>query len=306
MTSAQLLSFLAGSRIIDGNEIQIGAGDVFTAARFAQTDILTRIKLLEQRSTLVLTSGQRYYSFLSTSITNVVVGNPTVVTAAAHGLNTGDTVAVLGVGGISGINTRWTATRIDANSVSLLGSNLSGSFTTPTALTPARIYHGLCAAFEILSLKRLPPYFGEIRKKTEEEVFAAEERFGQIQSGLNPPTTVDPMEVTRVTETLGGQYLELDFQGTPSATMSVEVRYYRQPLDIEGPSALSDPIIPIQYDPLLLRGTLLYLLEFKGDPDTRKEAEGLFKRWLFDLDEVGQRQSGRARIIRRRPKRLQW
>src|SRR5690349_10819586 len=53
------------------------------------------------------------------TITNVATGTPIVITSTAHGLTTGSTVKIEGVGGTVEANDTWTITVIDADTFSL-------------------------------------------------------------------------------------------------------------------------------------------------------------------------------------------
>ena len=65
----------------------------------------------------------------SKPITNATNASPIVVTSAAHGLTTGNKIAVVNVGGNGAAKGTFTVTVIDANTFSLDGSAGSGAYT---------------------------------------------------------------------------------------------------------------------------------------------------------------------------------
>lgn len=68
-------------------------------------------------------------TYPSKPITNATNVSPIVVTSAAHGLTTGNHIAVVNVGGNGAAKGTFTVTVIDANSFSLDGSAGSGTYT---------------------------------------------------------------------------------------------------------------------------------------------------------------------------------
>jgi len=69
--------------------------------------------------------------------------SPRVLTAAAHGLLTGQTLTIAGVTGATDVNGIWTVTRTGANTVTLNGSTATGAATVTSAtavLTAQRAY----------------------------------------------------------------------------------------------------------------------------------------------------------------------
>ena len=63
------------------------------------------------------------------NITGATFAAPIVITSAAHGLATGDTVLVSGVGGNTSANGTWTITVVDADDFSLDGSSGNSTYT---------------------------------------------------------------------------------------------------------------------------------------------------------------------------------
>lgn len=66
---------------------------------------------------------------LGQAITNATNATPIVITSAAHGLQTGDVVTIVNVGGNGAAKGTWTITRVDANSFSLDTSVGDGDYT---------------------------------------------------------------------------------------------------------------------------------------------------------------------------------
>lgn len=88
------------------------------------------------------------------NITAATQTNPVRLTAAAHGCTTGDSVMVLGVGGMTQINDKlFTATVIDANTVGLAGTDGTtfGAFASGGNLTRAKFY-GLKPSVDIATV----------------------------------------------------------------------------------------------------------------------------------------------------------
>jgi hypothetical protein len=64
------------------------------------------------------------------NVTGATNATPVVITSTAHGLKTGDSVLIAGVGGNAAANGTFAITKIDANSFSLTGSVGNGAFTS--------------------------------------------------------------------------------------------------------------------------------------------------------------------------------
>lgn len=76
-------------------------------------------KLSEQQLATTAAATSRLYLAQTGTITGVTNANPAVVTSAAHGLTTGQSVAISGVGVATGVNMTNTITVVDANSFSV-------------------------------------------------------------------------------------------------------------------------------------------------------------------------------------------
>lgn len=85
-------------------------------------------------TTTVANAGGSVGGRINAAISGATTASPIVITAAAHGLVTGDWGQVNGVLGLTGANGQWQVTRIDANNVSLNGSTGAGAYTASTGL----------------------------------------------------------------------------------------------------------------------------------------------------------------------------
>lgn len=71
------------------------------------------------------------------TITAVALGNPTIITAAAHGFNAGDVVTIAGAGGSTTINGTWGVVYKTANTFAIeLDTTGGSSYTSGGTATP--------------------------------------------------------------------------------------------------------------------------------------------------------------------------
>jgi hypothetical protein len=78
------------------------------------------------------------------AITAASNASPIKITVANHGLNTGETVVVAGVGGNTAANGTWVITVVDASNFNLNGSTGNGAYTSGgTATVAARLRRGV-------------------------------------------------------------------------------------------------------------------------------------------------------------------
>jgi hypothetical protein len=78
------------------------------------------------------------------AITTASNASPIKITVANHGLNTGETVVIAGVGGNTAANGTWVITVVDANNFTLNSSTGSGAYTSGgTAAVAARLRRGV-------------------------------------------------------------------------------------------------------------------------------------------------------------------
>lgn len=78
------------------------------------------------------------------AITAASNASPIKITVANHGLNTGETVVIAGVGGNTAANGTWVITVVDASNFNLNGSTGSGAYTSGgTATVAARLRRGV-------------------------------------------------------------------------------------------------------------------------------------------------------------------
>jgi hypothetical protein len=78
------------------------------------------------------------------AITAASNASPIKITVANHGLNTGETVVIAGVGGNTAANGTWVITVVDASNFNLNGSAGNGAYTSGgTAVVAARLRRGV-------------------------------------------------------------------------------------------------------------------------------------------------------------------
>ncbi|MBE3140907.1 MAG: hypothetical protein IMZ53_10020, partial [Thermoplasmata archaeon] len=73
----------------------------------------------------------------SNVITNATNASPIVITAAGHGLVTGNSITIVSVGGNTAANATWTITKLTADTFSLDTSTGNGAYTSGGTLTKA-------------------------------------------------------------------------------------------------------------------------------------------------------------------------
>src|SRR6185312_3167643 len=78
------------------------------------------------------------------AITGATNASPIKIAVANHGLNTGETVVIAGVGGNTAANGTWVITIVDASNFNLNGSAGNGAYTSGgTAVVAARLRRGV-------------------------------------------------------------------------------------------------------------------------------------------------------------------
>jgi hypothetical protein len=231
---------------------------IYLAGTFAQKEILNELKLLEQVGNLVLVSGQERYQFPPIAITGGTATTPIQLTITGHLFNTGDTVVITGVSGLTGANGKWsTITKVDANTISLDGSIGGGTYTAATGIA----YHILSAAGDVKMIRKTGSATGRIPEISLVQSETERADFGSLNSDASQ---------------VGGHYviyddpLILGFRGTPGATIPTELIIYRIPLPSEDISATVNPILPAQYDKLLYRATLYHVFDLMDDPSSEE------------------------------------
>jgi hypothetical protein len=126
-----LLDVIRGSTLTPLNAAlcQVAVGSSSTAFSAAHTDLQAAV------------AG-------STAITAATNASPIQLTAAAHGLATGASVTISGVGGNTAANGSWSVTVLDANTLTLNGSTGNGAYTSGgTIATGNRVRRPMVGGF---------------------------------------------------------------------------------------------------------------------------------------------------------------
>lgn len=255
MTTAQLVGYIQRHHFIEGQRISVSPDRVYLAGSWAQGEICNELRPLEGRANLTLITGQERYQFETANITGATETSPIVLTITAHEYNTGDTVIVNAVLGLSGANGRWpTITKVDANHISLDGSTGTGTYTAATG----KAYHGILAAVDTKLIRKTGSYNGRLHKVTIAEVESDRWQYG---------TTGSPADEVNKHYVVHENPIIIGVRGIPLETITTEVLYYRRPLPTEKLSATVDPFLPDEFDKLLYRGTLFQVLELLEMPE---------------------------------------
>ncbi len=138
---------------------------------------MTSTAISSQGSVLSLATG----SGSAKTISGVTLGNPTIITATAHGFTVGDVVTIASVGGATTVNGTWVVTNKTTNTFAIgldtTGGSAytSGGTATPVSWTPiinVRTFTGFDGAANIIDVTNL--------SSTAEEIRPGIPRFGQI------------------------------------------------------------------------------------------------------------------------------
>lgn len=138
---------------------------------------MTSTAISAQGSVLSLGTG----SGAAKSISAVSLGNPTILTASAHGFALGDVVTIAGAGGATAINGTWVVTNKTTNTFAINldttggSAYTSGGTATPvtwTAIANVRSFTGFDGAANIIDVTNL--------SSTAEEIRPGIPRFGQM------------------------------------------------------------------------------------------------------------------------------
>jgi hypothetical protein len=106
------------------------------------------------------------------TVSGVALGNPTIITATAHGFNNGDVVTIAGVGGATSANGTWVVRSRTANTFAIdldtTGGTAytTGGTATPVTWTPignVRTFTGFDGAANIMDVTNLASSAEEIR-----------------------------------------------------------------------------------------------------------------------------------------------
>lgn len=282
MTSEELVGLLQGEYNYGGRSIDVKTDEVYFAARLAQKNILGQVRLLEARVNLSLVANKDTYQFPIRSISAVSDdGNGALqITDTGHPFNTGDLLYVDRLTGFSG----WfNITKVDDDNYSLDGS----TYTTVTVVVTARVYHALYA---MVSVK--PGTFVNLSSGNplSEEYEAGVYRDGNVFLAQSPNDVhrfalqaTDPPTII--------------VQGIPSIAINTKLTIYRRPYPFENVSAAVDPIIPGDYENLLLTGTRYFILLNRKDARLSKDIAELSR--LFEVEK------GNARRILAKLRRVE-
>jgi PKD repeat protein len=122
-------------------QVQDVQGDLGANGTWSTTTIdATHLLLNAATGTGAYTGGGHYGSPSGTSINGATNASPIVLsTTGPHGLQTGNTITVTGVGGNTAANGTFTVTVVDANHVSLDGTTGNANYTSGGSATPAQL-----------------------------------------------------------------------------------------------------------------------------------------------------------------------
>lgn len=278
MTSKQLAALLSGYRETEGKKYQFDPEHIYYAGTFAQEDILSEAKLLHGTSRLALVTGQELYCFVPVLVAGAIVtpGGTTVrLVTAGHVFHTGDQVVVNGVLGTTEANGRWTATCPDQTNIDLDGSTFANAW-----ISGGTVYHALAGVLEIKNggIRKVSSagtaLTGTISKRSKAELELYREEFG-VSSGAS--------EVIYYCEEYTNP-LTLWLQGVPSVDILTEVSYFRRPIpDVENLSDTVNPILPAQYDAVLIAATKYFMWLFQDGKEAQEEMTRALQAYQFIL-----------------------
>lgn len=296
MTSAELVSLFKGQYKLPNNAIPIGEEDVYHAGSLAQYDILADAGVIQRTGQLALIAGQaEYYYNAGKSITAGTAATPIVLTSVAHGFNTGDTLNISGINGLTGANGRFNITKVDADSYSLDGSVGGGVYTSGGIA-----YHDLMAAWELINVrfKNDPYHFILLKDQSEVE----QHRFTFSQSTGGTALIEDTVECYQVRE----DYVRLRLLASPAEAAIVEMLYIRNMIPSEKLSPTVDPLLSFHYDDVLMQGTRYHLLNNFNDDSAKKVAEKEEVKFRNLVEKVKRRRSRQLFVRKKFGTRLIW
>lgn len=258
MTSSELVDRISGYRPLAQSRTLIAPGDVYQAANDTQDQLLSELRILEDKTPLVLVSGRSEYQYPAVSVSNATNVSPIVVTAASHGFNTGDKVVVSGVLGNTAANGTFTITKVDSNSFSLDGSTGNGAYASG-----GTCYHRLFSALDVRYIRKTASPYGYLNRRAFEYMDRVR---GNFDSSVAAAYVVD----YTIVET---DPLTIIVGGVPNETVNLEVLFYRKALPSEAISGSVNPIVPSQYGHALYLGTLLHFLSTLPDAGALQQSQ---------------------------------
>lgn len=108
-------------------------------------------KTVEERHNGVYVKIQDDAAVVTKTITGAANNGSGLIrlTATAHGLVNGDGIAVWGVGGVTNANGSWIITGVSTNTVDLVGSTFSGTYTSGGTLSNRPMMYGVTVNAEV-------------------------------------------------------------------------------------------------------------------------------------------------------------
>jgi len=314
MTSATLVSLFAGTRWAGDEKVSIDAGEVYYAATSAQKEILSLLNILEVRGGFTLAANQEFSTYPPLAITGVALtGSVTYVTIPGHSFHTGDEGYLYGILGATQANSRWTFTKIDANTVSIPLASVSAYVSGGTAI------HILTGAREMLpsGIRKVSDSTGVLYGHLTKQTLAWAED-NRDQFGISPgsvlatgnygqPTPSTPNNIgTVVFYEIFTDPITIGVLGLPQLEMITEARFYRKHIDgMDDISSTVNPIIPSAYDEVLKTGTLFYIFQYRGEKGAQVEAS----KWraMFDAEMMKARKvQGRRKLVQQSDTGFRW
>jgi hypothetical protein len=292
MQSSDLVSKFSKMRFIGKQKKFTSAEDVYNAASIAQAEILRDLKVLQDKTNIVFPAATETCVRQSRTVSTITgITTVEVTTTEAHGYQTGEEYIIQGVLGITGVNGRRTITVTSTTKFTLNGATGSGSYTSGGTIYPL-----INSITDLISSRQVSPNTFLMTKVDYDEVNNDREEFG-TSSPTDSVFRVYQLETDPPT---------IGVQGTPSANVTLESRFYRIPLPNEDISDTVNPIVPDKYRRAMELGTLCYIYEDMDDNEAVDLAEK--QRILFDREKM--RIIGSVAKSRLRsnaiPKRMNW
>lgn len=289
MTTDRLVGLIEGYRWAPKGKIEIGASEIYLAATWAQRELMSQLRVLEQTIQVVLPANQEKVQFLPIAIGSVTTGNPTILSLPNHKFNTGDEIVVDGNIQFPIINGRWISTKVDGTSISIPVVTGASSDDDVTGV----VYHALQGATEI----------------RDNGIVKISDSNGSVQGYLNKVTRADyefrrsdfinlspSNEVHRFYEEYTDPFT-IHVQGIPASNILTRTSIFRMPLPSEDISPTVNPIIPDRIEKLMVFTTIKTALEMS----TEQGAEEVFSLWeRRQANEFNKwaRILGRSRVVR--------
>ena len=288
MLTAQLQSYIQRYQYFSEKRISITPDQAYLGGSWAQQEICNELMPLEKKITLQLIATQEEYQFTPATVSGATATSPVQLTVTGHPFNTGDTVFVASVGGITGASGYFTATKVNANTISLNGSTGTGTYTSG-----GMVYHGLSAAVDIKNIARTIAPYGAIKRKLIQTV-ESERGYFTDASGEDISGGVAANSYDVVYE----DPIRLAFRPVPTTSQTVNVIIYRRPLPPEALSATVNPILTPQFDKTLYLGALCQVFDLLQ----LEEAESVIAKVRSDYEMEKDRQKtilANARKVRK-------